>query len=200
MRCCRIRHSWPSPESRLADHVATKESSRPGSVAPCSPPSRCGLARAELVAQAPRRPTLTAAARGACAQSRSGRRNAAVEQRNSPNRQVPNAQGKHQHDITQNDLLTIQAPYKDDGSTVRAGVARPPGPGRRARSGHGLWPVGRRMALCRERHLKLIPRLRADARLRGPSGRTPVFAGHQGGRPSSRAMVCIKLTETCASA
>jgi transposase len=34
------------------------------SVTPCSPPSRRGLARAELVESAPRRPSLTAAARG----------------------------------------------------------------------------------------------------------------------------------------
>ena len=42
------------------------------SVTPCSPPSRRGLARAELVEGAPRRPSLTAAARGVTAPGQVG--------------------------------------------------------------------------------------------------------------------------------
>src|SRR5271168_3190560 len=42
------------------------------SVPPCSPPSRCGLARSEFVARLARRPTLTASARGGELSARSG--------------------------------------------------------------------------------------------------------------------------------
>jgi transposase len=43
-----------------------------GSLTPCSPPSRRGLAAAELAASAPRRPALTASARGVLAPARVG--------------------------------------------------------------------------------------------------------------------------------
>ena len=53
------------------------------SVTPCSPPSRRGLATAELAAPSQRRPSLTASARGVMGRGRSGRRNGPrIEQRN----------------------------------------------------------------------------------------------------------------------
>ena len=55
------------------------------SVPPCSPPSRCGLAKSEFAARLARRPTLTASARGGELSARSGRRNGfRIEQRNGP--------------------------------------------------------------------------------------------------------------------
>src|SRR5438132_1038957 len=69
-------HSSLTAQSRLTSRRSSRDqSSRPSSLAPGSPPSRRGLARGELAARAQRRPALTAAARGAPAGSRSGRRN-----------------------------------------------------------------------------------------------------------------------------
>ena len=81
MRTFRMHSSWPGPGSRLAAHVAPDRPDR-SSFAPCSPPSRRGLAKAEFAAPTTRRPALTGAARGAPRELRSGRRNASVEQRN----------------------------------------------------------------------------------------------------------------------
>jgi len=75
MRC--FPHSSFTAQSRITSRRRSRDpSSRPSSLAPCSPPSRRGLATVELAAPAQRRPALTAAARGAPAGSRSGRRNA----------------------------------------------------------------------------------------------------------------------------
>jgi hypothetical protein len=69
-------HASFTAQSRIMSRRSFRDqSSRPSSVAPCSPPSRRGLARLEFAAPAQRRPALTAAARGAPAGSRSGRRN-----------------------------------------------------------------------------------------------------------------------------
>jgi len=63
-----------------------------GSLTPCSPPSRRGLARAELVANASRRPALTAAARGVAAPARVGTKKPLPGRTKKPTRG-----GVHQH-------------------------------------------------------------------------------------------------------
>jgi Putative transposase DNA-binding domain len=74
--CAAIPHYAFTAQSRLMSrHCHHDRSSRPSSLALCSPPSRRGLARLMLVARPQRRPALTAAARSAWAGSRSGRRN-----------------------------------------------------------------------------------------------------------------------------
>ena len=73
MRC--FPHSSFTAQSRITSRRSRSQSSRSSSLAPCSPSSRRGLAKAELAASAERRPALTMAARGAAAGSRSGRRN-----------------------------------------------------------------------------------------------------------------------------
>ena len=84
MRCCPHNSSRPSPGSRrLAAHCATLRS-EPSTLAPCSPPSRHGLSRAELAVPTQRRPALTAAARGAPRELRVGtKKRLQVEQRSS---------------------------------------------------------------------------------------------------------------------
>jgi len=89
-----LPHSSFTAQSRITSHRSSRDQSpRPSSFAPGSPPSRPGLATTQLAAAAQRRPALTAAARGASAEPRSGRRNASVELRNSPTRTIPAAQG-----------------------------------------------------------------------------------------------------------
>src|SRR5207245_5749659 len=80
-----LPHSSFTAQSRITFRRPCRAPTpRPSSLAPGSPPSRRGLATVELVVPAQPRPALTAAARGAPPHSRSGRRNASVEQRNSP--------------------------------------------------------------------------------------------------------------------
>jgi hypothetical protein len=65
MRCSPHCSSWPNPGSRrLGAHYATLHPA-PATFAPCSLPSRRGLATPKLAIRAQRRPALTAAARGA---------------------------------------------------------------------------------------------------------------------------------------
>jgi transposase len=63
-----------------------------GSLTPCSPPSRRGLARTELVANAPRRPALTAAAPGVAGPTRVGTKKRLLGRTKKPTRG-----GVHQH-------------------------------------------------------------------------------------------------------
>lgn len=84
MRCSPHCSSRPSPGSRRpAAHCATLRPA-PTTFAPCSLPSRHGLATPELVLTTKRRPALTAAARGATRESRVGtKKRLQVEQRNA---------------------------------------------------------------------------------------------------------------------
>jgi hypothetical protein len=111
MRSFRIHSSRPSPGSRLAAHVRADRPDR-SSFALCSPPSTHGLAMAELAAPTTRRLALTAAARGAPTELRSGRRNPSVEQRNViTSIAVCVARGVRGTPIY---LLTAGGPYKDE--------------------------------------------------------------------------------------
>src|SRR5258708_5192442 len=82
-------HALLTAQSRITSRHSSREPLRPDPQcrAPCSPPSRRGLATPQAVVPLQRRPALTAAAPGAPESSWSERRNTPAEQRNSPNQE-----------------------------------------------------------------------------------------------------------------
>ena len=111
MRC--FPHSTITAQSRITSrHSSSRDlSSRPPSLAPCSPPSRRGLSKTELAARAQRRPSLTAAARGASAGSWSGRRNGSRSNKET-DKKGKQGRKKARRSSPRSYPLTPPAPYK----------------------------------------------------------------------------------------
>ena len=107
MRCLPHTASRPNPGNHAMLVTSRANISRSKSLAPGSPWSR-PLRAASGGGQ---RPALTAPAPDAPTQSRSGRRNASVEQRNSPTRIIPADQGVRRNDL----ILPLDFPFPIQG-------------------------------------------------------------------------------------